>query len=57
MAAAAGAIRFIFGSPMTLACHRIEANANLMLIAQSYFRDINLCRITVDKGVQAMYRG
>lgn len=56
---AAGAVGSIFGCPISLACRRIEANANLMTVQQSYLRNLllDLCRTTMDEGFLAMYRG
>ncbi|KAL8119803.1 mitochondrial dicarboxylate/tricarboxylate transporter DTC-like [Apium graveolens] len=56
---AAGAIGAIFGSPLSLASSRIQANAKLMSVQQSYFRNLllDLCHTVMDKGVLAMYKG
>ncbi|KAK1365065.1 hypothetical protein POM88_040626 [Heracleum sosnowskyi] len=56
---AAGAVGSIFGCPISLACHRIEANANLMSVRHSYLRNLllDLCRTTKDNGFLAIYRG
>lgn len=56
---AAGAIGTIFGCPLSLASSRIQANANLMSVQQSYFRNLllDLCHTVMDKGVLGMYKG
>lgn len=56
---AAGAVGSIFSCPISLACRRIEANANLMSVQRSYLSNVllDLCRTTMDKGFLAMYRG
>ncbi|KAL6512419.1 hypothetical protein OROHE_020031 [Orobanche hederae] len=56
---AAGATFAFFGSPLYLACRRIDTKGALISVQQSCFRNLmlDLCYTAMDKGVLALWRG